>query len=273
MLEEQFGGVQDLPPGVGGPPGQVGLLVREEELGGPVAGLGQHRHAQGVSATEEPGDVAAAQRIGRADPRHMPLLGLAPLVGDAEADDAEAGVGGVEVAHPAQHVGVDEQPVVVQLHDYVDVPELPQPGEGDVPAARAAEVLLDVDGGDLAGQGQAPGELGQSAAVADDHDAGGGEVLLGHGLQQGVDLGGPVAHGHHGDGDPRLHHVPHPIRPTAAPHPDHALPAVHQDVASDPRVHRTPLHFAASLIRFCRRVPLRAPICRRNEADSLTSTR
>ncbi len=271
VLEEQFGDVADPPAGVGGPPGQVGLLVREEELGGPVTGLGQHLHAQGVSAAEEARHVTAAHRIGLAHPGHVPLLGLAVLVGDAEADDAQARVGRVQLTHPAQHVDVHEQPVVVQFHHDVDIAVLAQPGEGHVPPARASEVLLDVDGGDPAGQGQPGGELGQPAAVADDHDAGGFDVLLGHGLQQGVDFGGPVAHGHHGDRDPRLHHVPHPIRQTAAPRPDRAVLAVHQDVASRVPVHWSPVHLTAPLLWFCPCVCLPFPAhCARprNPADA-----
>ncbi len=147
----------------------------------------------------------------------MPLLGLPQLVGDPESDDPEPRVGGVEVPHAAQHIGVDEQTVVVQLHDDVHVPELPQPLDAHVPSAGAAEVLVQFDGGDLAGQGQSLGELGQRTAVAHDHDPRGRHVLLRHGLQQGVHLGRPVPHGHHGDGDPRRRlHALTPTRPACS---------------------------------------------------------
>lgn len=156
-----------------------------------------------MAAAEEAGDRATAHRILRPDPRHVAALRLALLVGDAEADDAEARPGRVQVAHRAQDVAVDEESVVVEFDDHVHVPELTQPGEAHVPATGAAEVLVEFDAGHLAGQAEALGELGQRAAVADDHDPGGREILLGHGGQQGVDLGGAVAHGHHGNGDPR----------------------------------------------------------------------
>lgn len=142
----------------------------------------------------------------------MPLLGLAPLVGDAEADDAEPVVGGVQVPYPAQYVGVDEESVVVQLDHDVDVAEGAQLRESHVPATRTAQVLVELDRRDLAGQPQPLGELGQRAAVAHDDDPGGGEILLGHGLEQRVDLGGAVPHGHHGDSDPRFRHtLPSPL--------------------------------------------------------------
>ncbi len=179
----------------------------EEELGGPVADFVEHRHPQRVPATEEPGDITAPHGVRAADPGHVPLLRLAEFVGDAEPHDAEPFVGGVQLPHAAQHIGVHEQPVVVQFDDDVDITELPQPREGRVPPTGAPQVLVELDGGDLTGQGQPPGELGQRAAVADDHDPLGRHVLLGHGTEQRVDLLGPIAHRHHGDGDPGHPHV------------------------------------------------------------------
>lgn len=133
----------------------------------------------------------------------MPALGLPVLVGDAEADDAEPRIGRVQVPYLAQHIRVDQQPVVVELDDDIDVPELTQALESYIAAAGAPEVLVDLDGGHFPGQSEALSELRQRAAVAHDHDPRGGDVLLGHGGEQGVDLGGPVPHGHHGNGDPR----------------------------------------------------------------------
>ena len=168
---------------------------------------------EGVAAAEEPGDRPAAHRVLGAEPRHVPPLGLAVLVGDAEADDAEAGVGGVQVPYAAQHIGVDEQSVVVQFDDDVDVPELAQPARATFRPPGQPRFSSTSMSRDLAGEAEPFGELGQGAAVADDDDPVGGEVLLGHGVEQRVHLGGPVAHGHHGDSDPRpsLHHDTNPI--------------------------------------------------------------
>jgi hypothetical protein len=58
-----------------------------------------------------------------------------------------------------------------------------------------------------------PGRDSRAAnSVADDHDACRGKILFGHGLQQRVHFGGPVAHGHHGDTDPRFPHALTPSR-------------------------------------------------------------
>lgn len=145
----------------------------------------------------------------------MAALRLPVLVGDAEADYAEPRPGGVQIAHLAQHVAVHQETVVVEFDDHVHVPELTEPAQAHVPATGAAEVVVQFDRGHLARQAETFGELRQRAAVADDHDPGGGHVLLGHGGEQRVDLDGPVAHGHHGNGDPwpllRLRHDTHPI--------------------------------------------------------------
>lgn len=198
--------------GVRGPPRQVGLLVREEELRGPVADLREHLHREGVRTPEETRHKSAAQGVLGAEPGHMAPLGLAVLVGDAKGHDAETRIGGVQVPYLAEDVGVDEQTVVVQLDDDVHVAELPQLPQRYVPAARAAEVLVELDGRDLAGEA---GELGQRAAVPHDDDSGKREVLLGHRDQQRFDLRGPVPHGHHGDSDPRFdRHNAHPTHST-----------------------------------------------------------
>ena len=172
-------------------------------------------------------------RVAGAGPGYVPALGHPVLVGDAEADDTEPGVGGVQVPYAAEHIGVDEQAVVVEVDHDVDVAELPQAGQGHVAAAGAAEVLVDLDGGDLAGEA---GEFGQRTAVADQHDPVGGEVLLGDRLQQRVELDGPVSHGHHGHRDTRLHrhatHQTHLVPATDVHHRGRMLSVYSKDVLS-----------------------------------------
>lgn len=56
VLEHQFRCVADVPAVVQGPPGQVGFLVRVEELVRPAADSVQHRDGQRVPAAEERGD-------------------------------------------------------------------------------------------------------------------------------------------------------------------------------------------------------------------------
>lgn len=207
MLEQQVGFVQDLPARIERPPGQVRLLVREEELRGPRTGFGKHLHGEGVAAAEERRDRAAAHRVGGAQPGDMAALRLAVLVGDAEADDAELRVGGVHLLDLAQHTVVDKESVVVQLDDDVHVTEFRESADGDVTAAGAAEVLVELDRGHTAGEvGQAGdgGEVRQRGAVAHDDQAGGQDVLYGDRGQQGFDLLRAVAHGHDGYADARF---------------------------------------------------------------------
>jgi hypothetical protein len=51
-----------------------------------------------VRAAEESGHLTAAHRVAGAKPRHVPPLCHPSLVGDPEAHDAQARIGGVQVA-------------------------------------------------------------------------------------------------------------------------------------------------------------------------------
>ena len=115
-------------------------------------------------------------------------------------DDPQLRVVRVQFRQPAEHVRADQQAVVVQIDHQIDVPELAQLVQGDVPAAGDAQVVAQLDAR------RAVRQRGERRAVSDDHDVGRREVLLGDRVQQRLEFGGTVSHGQDGDAYAQMTH-------------------------------------------------------------------